>query len=227
MKLPPPCGAPKNKRPKSKTGPAGKGTITGDTVKTYIYEVELPDGKGTDSGEIEAYDEDHARRMVTLKLGLQNGSGIILVDKETVGESNARRRSFTSRYVLESLREHHAWLENVENGTRANLQGLDMEGLGLKDLNLAFANLSSANLNHADLRNAVFKGADLSEATLQGADMTNADFSEADLSGADLRDCILHGTNLEGADLWRANLRGAVISPEELHRLLACKLPDM
>ena len=94
----------------------------------------------------------------------------------------------------EVLRLHKMWLENAENGARANL---------------SCADLSRANLRGADLRGANLRGADLSSANLRGADLSSANLSSANLSSADLR----------GADLSSADLRGAIGNNKEMKTL--------
>ena len=75
----------------------------------------------------------------------------------------------------EILKKHKMWLNNEENGERADLRGADLYG----------ANLSGANLSGADLRNADFWNADLRNANLWGANLSGANLSDADLSGAE------------------------------------------
>ncbi len=76
------------------------------------------------------------------------------------------------------LRKHKLWLEDKEEGERADLSGADLREADLRGADLREADLSGADLREADLREA-----DLSEADLSGADLR-----EADLSGADLKD---------------------------------------
>ena len=102
------------------------------------------------------------------------------------------------------LEKHRKWLNNEEDGQRANLSRANLHG----------ADLSEANLHGADLYGADLYGADLSEANLHGADLYGADLYGADLYGADLSVANLYGANLSranlhGADLYGANLHGA------------------
>jgi len=78
--------------------------------------------------------------------------------------------------IREILKRHRLWLDDPDQGERANLEGADIRG--------------------ADLRFA-----DLEGATLEGADLTGADIRFADLEGADLRFADLEGANLVGANL--------------------------
>ena len=126
--------------------------------------------------------------------------------------------------VNEILKKHKMWLNNEENGERADLRGADLYGADLSDANLSGANLRNADLRNADLWNADLRcanlrganlsdadlrGADLYGANLSGADLRNANLSGADLSGADLRNADLRCANLRGANLSDANLSGA------------------
>lgn len=65
----------------------------------------------------------------------------------------------------EILKKHKMWLNDEENGERANLSDADLRN----------ANLSDADLYGADLRNANLSGANLS-----GADLRNANLSGAE-----------------------------------------------
>ena len=70
----------------------------------------------------------------------------------------------TSEEIKKVLELHKKWLNNKQNGERANL----------REANLHEANLSGANLRGADLRWAELRAANLSGANLRGADL---DFS--------------------------------------------------
>ena len=73
---------------------------------------------------------------------------------------------------------HKKWLNDDEDGIRADLSYA----------NLRNANLRNANLSYANLRNA-----DLSYANLSYSDLSYSDLSYANLRGADLRDSDLSG----------------------------------
>ena len=90
----------------------------------------------------------------------------------------------------EILKKHKIWLNNEENGERANLRCANLRG----------ADLSDANLSGANLRNANLGGADLSDANLGNADLRGADLSDANLGNADLRGADLSDANLSGAE---------------------------
>ena len=94
------------------------------------------------------------------------------------------------------LELHKKWLNDDEDGERADLH----------DADLFWANLTGADLRGADLSCANLSGANLYHANLSGADLSNANLSYANLSYADLR-----RANLSGADLSDANLSGAKI----------------
>ena len=64
------------------------------------------------------------------------------------------------------LEKHKKWLDNENDGERANLQGVDLRGA-----NLRYADLRYANLRYADLRYADLRGVDLRGADLRGADL--------------------------------------------------------
>ena len=121
----------------------------------------------------------------------------------------------------EILKKHKMWLNNEENGERADLRGADLYGANLSDANLSGANLRNANLRNADfwnadLRNANLWGANLWNADLRGADLYGANLSGANLSGADLRNADFWNADLRNANLWGANLSGANLSDADL-----------
>ena len=104
---------------------------------------------------------------------------------------------------------HERWLNNKDDGVRANLAEADLSRTYLAEADLRKASLSASNLYEAnlcgaDMREANLHRAILSEANLYGVDMRGADLYEADLYGANL-----YGVNLSGADLSRVDLRGA------------------
>ena len=73
--------------------------------------------------------------------------------------------------LQEILKKHKKWLNDEEDGERANLRG---------------ANLCGANLSGAILFGANLRGANLSGAILFGANLRGANLYEADLFGVDL-----------------------------------------
>ncbi len=99
------------------------------------------------------------------------------------------------------LAAHQKWLNGVQNGKRANLQGANLQG----------AYLQRANLRDADLQGAYLQRAYLQDADLQGAYLQGVNLQGADLRGVNLRYANLQGVNLQGADLQGADLRGAYL----------------
>jgi hypothetical protein len=82
---------------------------------------------------------------------------------------------YTAEELTKILEAHQKWLDDAEDGTRADLSG---------------ANLSGANLSWADLSRA-----NLSRANLSVADLSRSNLSEANLSRANLREANLSGAN--------------------------------
>ena len=72
------------------------------------------------------------------------------------------------------LKNHKKWLDDEEDGERANLRSADLSYADLRGANLRGANLRRADLSGADMRGANLSDADLSYANLRGA---NIDFS--------------------------------------------------
>lgn len=99
------------------------------------------------------------------------------------------------------LDQHRLWVETSgEEGTKADLSGVDLEN----------ADLTGANLQGAVLQRANLRGADLSMADLRHASLVQADLSNTNLLGAELRGANLMGATLYGAEgVWLGRLGGA------------------
>ena len=76
---------------------------------------------------------------------------------------------------------HNKWLNNEQNGERANLSGADLRETELYRADLSEANLSEADLRWANLYRANLRGANLYKANLYKADLREADLREAEL----------------------------------------------
>lgn len=79
------------------------------------------------------------------------------------------------------LEKHKKWLNDENDGERANLRGADLRYAGLR-----YAGLQDADLRYADLRYADLRYANLQYANLLGANLRGADLRDADLQGANL-----------------------------------------
>ena len=99
------------------------------------------------------------------------------------------------------LDKHKKWVDEEEDGERANLSFADLSLVDLSFVNLFDASLKDTNLSHANLRNT-----DLSHADLTGSDLTRANLKNADLRNADLSCANLIGANLSNAKLSNAIL---------------------
>ena len=99
----------------------------------------------------------------------------------------------TREELQEILDKHKKWLNNEDDGEKAELR---------------YADLGGADLGGADLRCAYLIYADLRCADLGGADLRGADLYKADLRGAYLNDANLSGANLDYSclPLWRGSL---------------------
>ncbi len=99
------------------------------------------------------------------------------------------------------LDQHKIWVESGgDEGTKADLSGVNLENADLTGVNLQGAVLQRANLRNADL----------SMANLRGALLVQADLCNANLLGAELRGANLMGATLYGAEgLWLGRLGGA------------------
>ena len=99
------------------------------------------------------------------------------------------------------LDQHKIWVESGgDEGSKAELSGVNLENADLTGVNLQGAILQRANLRNADL----------SMANLRGASLVQADLCNANLLGAELRGANLMGATLYGAEgLWLGRLGGA------------------
>ena len=125
----------------------------------------------------------------------------------------------TQEELKETLRLHALWLEDVDQGKKANLRSANLRDADLYDVDLRDADLSCANLRSANLRKANLRGADLHKANLRYADLWDADLSSADLWDADLRDADLRDADLYDADLSSVNLRDANLRDADLRKV--------
>ena len=75
----------------------------------------------------------------------------------------------TSEKLKEILEKHKLWLDDVPEGSKANLSGANLKWANLSGANLSGANLKWANLSGANLSGANLKWANLSKANLSGA----------------------------------------------------------
>lgn len=71
--------------------------------------------------------------------------------KELTEGSKWKEKVITREELNEILRKHKLWLENEEEGEKANLSGANLWGANFRLANLSEANLSRANLSEADL----------------------------------------------------------------------------
>ena len=140
------------------------------------------------------------------------------------------------RNLKEVLESHYKWLEDEEDGKRANLSYEDLSCVNLSCLNLKYAflintdltgaDLAGVNLSCADLKGSNLKGANLTGVNLRGVNLIGADLRSVNLTGAylsyanltyaNLISANLTGTDLTGADLTGANLREVYLSVSNL-----------
>ena len=79
--------------------------------------------------------------------------------------------------LTDILEKHKKWVDEEEDGERANLSFADLSLVDLSFVNLFDASLKDTDLSHANLRNT-----DLSHADLIGANLSNAKLSNAILN---------------------------------------------
>jgi len=150
------------------------------------------------------------------------------------GATPEKRREIVLR-LIEEHPHHRLELPELEDGTRAHLEGLDLSPEALKrcyrdriareglpppwwDRDLERANLEGANLQGTYLSKVQLQDANLVGANLQGAGLWGAQLQRADLWGAQLQGADLGGTNLQHAFLWHAQLQRAHLWGAQLQR---------
>ncbi len=190
----------------------------------FVYEVRFYPGANLLKGELQAFDLPHAERVLHVILGLTRlPVDTRIVPKAEEDERIRVNRVERNRRALRKLTSHHHWLQGSTDGARADFAGEDLSDAVLEGRDLSHVSLANARLAGARLSGAKLVGADLSGADLSGTDLSNADLTNATLADANLIGANLKGAKLSGTDVWRANLARAIISPEELHKVLGCQ----
>ena len=123
-------------------------------------------------------------------------------------------RKITAGELSKILKEHKRWIDDKEEGEKADLTDADLSDADLRKANLSHADMRGADLVGADLRYVNLNGVWLSNANLSRADLGFANLEcanlwEANLSEANLHGAKLYGANLSFANLSYANLKGA------------------
>lgn len=141
-------------------------------------------------------------------------------DPSNPEEAGPTRASVSGFDLDQLLASHRRWVESVgQEGTLADLRGMDFSRAELTGVMLRGANLADARF-----RKAILTGADLAGADLTGADFHGADLSRADLRGAKLRDTNFHDAGLASADLTDSvGLLGAQLCGTDL---AGAKIPE-
>ena len=121
-------------------------------------------------------------------------------------------KTYSEEELKEILIKHKMWLNNEEDGEKADLRSANLSYADLRYANLSYANLSYANLSSADLSYADLRSANLRSANLSSANLSYADLRSANLSYANLRSANLSSADLSYADLSYANLSSADLS---------------
>ena len=108
---------------------------------------------------------------------------------------------------------HKKWLNEEEDGKRADLHGSDLDDICLDNVDFRHANLKCASfrgavITNSDFRSADLYGADFRGAFLQGSDFASANLKNADFTWANLCDADFLNADLTGAYLGEANLKG-------------------
>jgi hypothetical protein len=129
--------------------------------------------------------------------------------------------AMTIKGLRETIEKHRKWLNDRDNGERANLSNVNLRNVNLCNVDLSYANLRGSDLFCANLQGANLQGANLQCVSLVGtylryANLQGANLQHADLQYADLRNADLQNTALQEADLRYAYLMAANLSYSKL-----------
>lgn len=104
---------------------------------------------------------------------------------------------FTTDELNIILELHQKWLNNEDDGRRADLRNADLRGVDWVYANLRAADLQGANLMYANLWGANLSAANLSGADLESALLDVANLNEANLRGAkNVPDLVIAQTSI-------------------------------
>ena len=120
------------------------------------------------------------------------------------------------------LQQHAEWLENPNNGRRADLSGLTFNEQQAVKANLrkvlaVGATFLDAHLNESDLSESRLTRADFQRADLTGADLTKADVTDANFSGAWMAGANLSEINAKETNFRRVKWKGARLMDASMH----------
>ena len=102
-------------------------------------------------------------------------------------------RKISNKELKNILELHKKWLNNEEDGERADLSYVDLVGVDLSYTDLTGANLSYADLTDANLKRTKLRDADLTKAILIGANLTNCNLYNTKLLYAKIDNMISIG----------------------------------
>ena len=87
-------------------------------------------------------------------------------------------RTLTRSEIQQMLDNHKAWLNNSNEGKRADFSEYDLRSADLRSADLRYADLIFADLRSADLRSADLRYADLFFADLRAADLLTFQYQQ-------------------------------------------------
>lgn len=135
-------------------------------------------------------------------------------------------KKLTDVEIKEKIEVHKKWLENPQEGVKADFSCIDATGENFSELDLRGANFNGAKLNGANFNDTKLNSADFSNTNLYGADFLRAklndaifhcadlrcaDFSKANLSNATMTKCLLSCANFIKANLHCTNLFNSLL----------------
>lgn len=126
-------------------------------------------------------------------------------------------KKLTDAEIKEKIEAHKKWLENPQEGVKADFSCVDAAGENFSELDLRGANFNGAKLNGANFNGAKLNEADFSNTNLYGADFVKAKLNDANFNGSELRCSDFSRANLSHATMTRCLLSCANFINTNLH----------
>lgn len=126
-------------------------------------------------------------------------------------------KKLTDAEIKEKIEAHKKWLENPQEGAKADFSCVDAAGENFSELDLRGANFNGAKLNGANFNSTKLNGADFSNTNLYGADFVKAKLNDANFNGSELRCADFTRANLSNATMTKCLLNHSNFIKANLH----------
>lgn len=84
-------------------------------------------------------------------------------------------KEYTLAELQEILTKHKNWMNDEEDGERANLRNSNLSYIDLRNSDLCYSDLHGSDLHSSDLRHSDLRHSDLRESNLSGSDLSGSD----------------------------------------------------